>query len=285
MQFTKEEVLQAESISAIKSERVATRRLVLAAGNNPFFDIYKYSENLRQELEKLHKVEIIVETSAVMVDSIAAFRKLLRLIPRFESSQLFYDGTKSFLKSIVPAILISRFFGKGVSLFYYPDQIINAIPRAHIKGMSWCNRVYVGTRYLQRELAEYQVRSEVMLPPVDLNSFPARTISEIQPHILLVHESAVDAGAICAMRAFIMVKHKYPRTTMTVVTSDAIRWQIGVMQLGQNIQGHYYCNPNEQEKIKSAFAIADVFVNCSPSETVTSPLLAAMVSGLPSISF
>jgi len=285
MQFSKEEILQPQSIPAAKSERISTRWLVLSAGKSPFFHASSYADNLQESLTKRHKRAIRVESSNIIADSITSIRKLVRLIPQFDSIQLMYDGTVSFSKSILPAAVIARFFGKRAALLYNPDQIVDEIPRWHRRAMLLCSNVYVGTRYLKRELAKQNVKSEVMLPPVSTSALPARTIREIQPHILLVNNSAVDSGAICAMRAFIMVKHKYPRTTMTVVTDEPVRWLMGVMQLGQNIQGHDYVSPHKEQDVKKIFGEADLFVNCSASEAAPSALLAAMATGMPSISF
>ena len=285
MQFINEEVLQPESYSVSNSEKVARRRLVLSAGKNPFFNAAAYALGLQESLSKRHKRDIRVEFSGIMADSITSIRKLIRMIPRFDSIQLIYDGTASFCKSILPAVVISRFFGKGAALLYYPDQIVDEVPFTHRQAMSLCGHVYVGTRYLQRKLARYNVKSEVMLPPGSVDSLPVRAITAVQPHILLVHNSAVDSGAICIMRAFIMVKRKFPRTTMTVVTNEPVRWPMEVMQLGQSIQGHDYVSSRNEQDIIRAFAEADLFVNFSTSETVPSALLVAMASGLPSISF
>ncbi len=260
MQFSNEEVLQPQSILSVRSERIATKWLVLAAGESPFFDAASYAVDLQQSLSNRLKRTTSVETSGIIAESVASVRKLARLIPQFDSIQLFYDGTVSFSKSIIPAVVISRFFGKGIALLYYPGQIIDEIPRTHRKVMSLCSNVYVGTRYLQRELAKRNVESEVLLPPVTVNSIPVRTISRVQPHILLVHESATDAGAICAAKAAAMVKQKYPRTELTNLTEVP-------------------------QEFRKAFADADIFVNCSASESAPAALLAAMASGMPSISF
>jgi len=285
MPFINEEALQPRSIAAATTESVASRWLVMAAGKNPFFNVAAYAESLQESLVKRHHRDIRVEACGIMADSITSIRKLIRLIPRFDSIQLFFDGTVSFAKSVFPAVVMARFFGKSVALFYYPDPAADEIPPTYRKTMSLCSQVYVGTKYLQRELAQYKVKSEVLPPPVNFDSWPVRVIDEVQPHLLLVHNSAIDSGAICAIRAFIMVKHKYPRTTITVVTQDSIRWMMGVMQLGQNIQGHDYVNPDNEPEFRRAFSQADIFVNCSQSESVPPALLAAMASGLPSISF
>ncbi len=151
--------------------------------------------------------------------------------------------------------------------------------------MSFCNNVFVGTRYLQRELAGQNVASEVMLPPVTVNSLPVRNITEVQPHILLKQNDTTNAGTICVMKAVAMVKQKYPRTELSVMIENFEDWLDSDIDTEQFVQPFDCTISFVPEKFHEDFKKADVFINCSPSETVPQALLAAMASGLPSISF
>jgi len=285
MQSGKEVVLSSKSISGIESARLPLRWLVLAAGKSAYFSLFSYAENLKTELETRFNKSAEVETSAAATDSVASFRKLHRSIPSFDTIQLFYEGTASYFKSILPAVLIARFYGKSTALFYYPNQMVDRIPRLHLKTMSLCDKVFVGSRYQQRELAKYKASSEVLLPTIDIKAWPVRKISSVLPHLLLSDENLSEAGALCAIKAYSLVKQKYPRTTITIISNNSELWSERAEQFGQTLDFENFVNAESTDEIAPAYSTVDIFVNCSLIESTPTELVAALVSGMPVISF
>ncbi len=252
MQFGSEEVLQAQVIAAVKSKRAPSKWLVLGAGKSAFFSAGDFAGKLQEALSNRDKRAVIVESSDVAAHSPTLVRKLARLIQECDAVQLIYDGTRPFHKSILPAAIMARFLGKGVVLWYYPNTVDEKIPRSHRMILKLCQDVYVSSRYFQSDLAKQKINSEVVLPPVNIESWPVRTIDQVQPQIMLNQSDTAEAGIICAMKAVGMVKQKYPRTELLLRIEN--------------------------------FETADIFINCSQSETVPWALLAAMATGLPCIS-
>lgn len=285
MQSGKEVVLSSKSISGVDSARQPLRWLVMAAGKSNYFSLVSYAQNLKTEIGTRFNKSVEVETSVASIDSIASFRKLHRSIPSFDAVQLFYDGTASYFKSILPAVLMARFYGKSTALFYYPNQMVDRIPRLHLKTIPLFDRVFVGSKYQQRELARYNVSSEVLIPPMDTKSWPVRKISSVLPHLLLSDENLSEAGALCAIKAYFLVKQKYPRTTITVISNNPELWSERAEQFGQALDDENFVNPESKDEIIGACAKADVFVNCSLIESAPAALLVALVSGMPVISF
>ncbi|MGH8016599.1 MAG: glycosyltransferase family 4 protein, partial [Candidatus Zixiibacteriota bacterium] len=224
-------------------------------------------------------------TFDLIVDSMSALRKLARQISQFDGVQLIYDGTVSFMRSVFPAVLISRFFGKSVELGYYPARSVEKIPAVHYKIMTFCSNVIVGTRYMQRELARRKVKSDVKMPPIDLSSYPVRTITEVQPRLVVVYDGTEDSAKLCAMLAFYLVQQKYPRTELTIAMSEANNEKMPD-QILELLQSGISLSVNlKNESYAKEFGQSDIFLNCSYLETAPLELLAAMAMGLPSISF
>ena len=285
MQYINEEVLLARAIPAVIPKRVPTKWLILSPGKSAFFSAADYASKLQEFISKRESRAVKVESSDIVPNSLISVRNLIRLIQKFDSIQLFYSGAVSFNKGILPAAIISRFFGKSVALLYYPDQIVDKIPFIHRKTMSLCGNVYLGTRYLQRTLARFKVKSEVMLAPADVKALPMHIIREVQPHILLKQNDTTNAGTICIMKAVAMVKQKYPRTELSVMIENFEEWLDSDIDAEQFVQPFDCTISFVPEKFPENFKKADVYINCSPSETVPLALLAAMASGIPSISF
>lgn len=285
MEFRREEALRAESAQFVGTEKIAPHRLVIHFGHSPFFDAAAYADGLKHKLEKQRGSSVGVEIYSSPIDSLPAFRKLVRAIPKFDAIELIHDGTESFVKNLVPAVLIARFYGKEISLHYYPPDYPDRIPYLHRKVLPLFSRVWAGSHFEQRQLFSFGIKSEVKYPPLNFEAFPVRTITEIQPHILVAHENPGDAGGVSAISAFKMVKEKYPRAVLTVITSDKSPWQTAIENKIHSSQCDYYCEPFNLIELKKVFSEADVFLNVSPSETVSPALLTAMASGMTTISF
>lgn len=285
MRLSKEEILSHKEAAGVESARVDSKWLVMAAGSSSYFSLSAYADKLKAELGRRVNTRVVVETNSENIDSVKSVRNLLRTIPNFDSIQFFYYGTSPFFSSILPAVLIARFYGKNTALFYYPNQIVDRIPRLHIKAMALFERVFVGSKYQQRELAKFNVSSESLLPPFDINSWPVRKIESVLPQLLLSDENLSEAGILCALKAYSLVKQKYPRTAMTVISNNQEYWSASAEQFGLTLDAENFVNPESAASIVRAYAGADVYVNCSLLESAPAPLLAAMISGLPVISF
>lgn len=214
-----------------------------------------------------------------------SIKKLTRIVPQYDSINVFYDGRLPSVKSVLPIAILSRFFGKEVNLFFYPSEDFNKFSRSQYKAISLFKNVVVGSRFMQRELKSRKVEAQVELPFVELSGIKRRVVSGVQPHILLIHNNAEDSGAVCAIRAFKFVKQKYPRTEMTIVTDKANDWQHSRELSGQNISGLNFIDAGDKATINEALEKSDTFINCSLSETIPQPLLVALSAGLPAVSF
>lgn len=277
--------LAVESASAFSAERAAVNYLFVDVTVNQFLNISSLSKEFTISFNNISEKQINTQTCNPDISILDNFKYLSRVIDGFDSIQVFYDGSLSAFANILPVVIISRFFGKQVNLFYYPGEEIEKIKWYHFKIFKLFNRVFVGSRYLQRLLSKKGINAGVQLPFIETSTIQVRKIDEVQPHILLVHDNPDDSGAVCAMRAFKFVKQKYPRTEMTVVTNNMIPWQLSLSFIEQIYNGVHYIESNDLDEVNNAYANTDVFINCNLSETMPIPLLSAMISGMPSISY
>jgi glycosyltransferase involved in cell wall biosynthesis len=244
-----------------------------------------FAENLKRALKPRFEINPKVESLSINVDSVKAFKLLARTIQEFETVQIFYDGSFSFWRSVVPAVLISRFYGKRTALYYYPERSDDKVPGFHRLIMKWCEKVFVGTEYQKRELSKYNTEAEVLYPPVDLTGYAARVISKVQPRLLIIHDDSENTATETAVRAFKIVKQKYPRTEMTIITNEDDGKDLMVNVMMEQIPGIEFMVTLNPDSYASIFKSAEIFLNCSYNEAPSTALVAAMCAGMPVISF
>ena len=158
MSYSKDHILRGNEFAGVIPKERSKTKLIIEAGPDPFAtgraiaEIYKRKLSKTKESQNLTEFVILIE-SAKLSSAYYKWQNFLRLIPSTGSIEIIFTGFGSFIKSVLPLVLIGRFFGKQFSLFYYPGASIDSsVPRFHRAVLSICNRVYVASRFLQRQL-------------------------------------------------------------------------------------------------------------------------------------
>ncbi|MCK4573541.1 MAG: hypothetical protein KAU36_04175, partial [candidate division Zixibacteria bacterium] len=160
------------------------------------------------------------------------FRKLARRLPAFDMVHLFGGPGVSFYGWILPLVLITRFFGKRVLLDCGngvsesgPDEI-GQLTRAVLL---LCDRVLLASDYQVQQAKSVGLRGVYISGSVDLSLVEPRLIESVQPRIVVAGHLDKISNLRCAIRAFKLVKQKYPRTEMLVIGDGPERARLEVM--------------------------------------------------------
>ncbi len=291
MSQSREQILRGHEFAGALTKERSKTRLIIEAGRNPFAtgraiaEIYKLK--LSKSKESLNKADsVILIESAQLSSAYDKWQKFLRLIPRTGSVEIVYTGFGSFLRSVLPLVLLARFFGKRVSLFYYPGESIDGTPgRYHRAVLTICNKVYVASRFLQRQLLRNRIVSKLYLPPCDAKFYEKKEIVSVQPSMLVVEPGGQSAGLLSVIKAFELVKQKYPRAELIVLTHEEHLIELQMCPAMRTLNGVDCRVLDDSDSLRKSFAEADLYINCSFSETVSVAMTCAMSAGLPVISF
>lgn len=291
MSYSKDHILRGDEFAgALPKERSKTK-LIIEAGPDPFATGRAIAEIFKLKLSKSkdskNKTDsVILIESAQLSSAYHKWQNFIRLIPGAGSIEIVFTGFGSFIKSVLPLVLIGRFFGKKVSLFYYPGESIDSsVPRFHRAVLSICNRVYVASRFLQRQLLRQKIASKLYLPPCDSNIYEIKEIVSLQPSLLAVAPDGQSAGLFTLLKAFELVKQKYPRAELIILTHKEHIIKLLLCPLMRSLNGVDCRALDDSDALRKSYAGADLFINCSSSETVSVAMTCAMSAGLPVISF
>ena len=291
MSQSREQILRGHEFAGALTEERSKTRLIIEAGRNPFAtgraiaEIYKLK--LSKSKESLNKADsVILIESAQLSSAYHKWQKFLRLMPGADSVEIVYAGFGPFFKSVLPLVLIGRFFGKKVSLFYYPGESIEGTPGWFVRAvLTICDRVFVASRFLQRQLLRKKIKSKLYLPPCDAKFYEKKEIVSVQPSLLVVERKGQSAGLFTLLKAFELVKQKYPRTELIVLTHEKYLIELQMCAAMRTLNGVDCRVLDDSDSLRKSFAEADLYINCSSSETVAVAMTCAMSAGLPVISF
>jgi len=291
MSQSREQILRGHEFAGFFTKERSKTRLIIEAGPNPFgtgraiAEIYKLK--LSESKDSLMKADSVILIEFSQLSSVYHnWQNFLRLIPSAGSIEIIYTGSGSFMNSVLPLVLLGRFFGKKVSLFYYPGESIDGAPGwFHRAVLSICVRVYVASRFLQRQLLRQRIETKLYLPPCDAQIYEIKEIVSLQPSMLVVEPGGQSAGLFTLLKAFELVKQKYPRAELTIVTKEKHLATLELLLAGRNMHGTKAKSMAAITLLIQSFSEADLYINCSSSETVSIAMTCAMSAGLPVISF
>ncbi|MEW6411673.1 MAG: glycosyltransferase family 4 protein [Candidatus Zixiibacteriota bacterium] len=214
-------------------------------------------------------------------------RKIVARVSRFRVLHVFCGYGESLVLFLVPVILIGRFFGKQVILDYQsPVGLYRRIGRSRLLPRLWrvCDRVVVPSVYLQQLVNSFGGRAFYQQPLLHVGNIVPRVVSRVQPHLAVCTDLEREHNVACAIRAFELVKRKYPRTELTIVGVGRQRRGLESFVLGRKLNGVHFVDGSGYRERQKVLASADVYVNCSSVDFLSAATIEAFASGLPVVS-
>lgn len=217
------------------------------------------------------------------VPTVGALRSFVRSVPACDIVHCNLAEPETWTMSALGQVLMARFFGKpvvadlGFSInaesFEHPPVILRMI-------LGLCTVAVVTSEHAAAILARSGVKAVQIPEALATYEFTDRRVNSVQPQILTAYPHADQVAAESVVKAFRLVKAKYPRTEMTILADDSDH--VACRQLIDERERSCITvaaggNANETA---SYFAGADMFVNASVAGGLR-PMLKAMASGLP----
>jgi glycosyltransferase involved in cell wall biosynthesis len=290
-----------ESIALIAREldeapNAPTRRLLLVdcAGDSGSLERNPIMAGLRNESWSVTVLPVPSALSAARgvsvsrFDRLAAgirfFRSLARAIQRHPIIFLQAGSEASLLGLALPVIVLSRFFGKKVLLRLTTADIELLLDRRErfvVPLLKQASEVIVGSRYLQKSLARSRVSATVLVSPVSLDGVSHRVIEQLQPRILMTAPLNVDNNPLCALRAFRLVKQKYPRAELIIAGNGPLRASIERGVKANRLFGVEFVAASSPAETARLYTECDLYLNSSSVDETPPGLARAFAAGLP----
>ncbi|HKK20763.1 MAG TPA: glycosyltransferase family 4 protein [candidate division Zixibacteria bacterium] len=217
----------------------------------------------------------------------SVIRSLLRKISSFDAVFIEYTTGISFLRLVLPAILLAKFFGKKVVLNY---RHYAGFARLYDGGpiqnrlFGLCDRVLVLSDFQHHRLERFRLRSGFL--PEYLRAAPSepKKIESLQPKILVAGPIEKISNLNCVLKAYRLVKQKYPRTELVIAGDGTRKRSLMALVNREKIPGVTFRSLRTLDELNELFGEADLFVNCSYLDYLPATMIEAAAHGLPIIS-
>ncbi len=219
--------------------------------------------------------------------NLTVLRTLVRRIGEFDAVFLHYTSGTSFAGLVLPIILLTKFFGKKVVLDYrqYAEfaRIYDGGPIQN-RVLGLCDRVMMLSEFQHHRLERYNLRGGYLPEYLRTSRTELKKIESLQPRILVAGPLEKISNTICVIKAYRLVKQKYPRTELIVAGEGTKRQGLEELVRREKLPGITFRSMNSIAEMEALMNEADLFVNCSYLDYLPAPLLEAAASGLPIIS-
>ncbi len=219
----------------------------------------------------------------------ALSRRLRRMIPRYRGLHVVACPFSPLVLQLTLPLVLGRFYGVPAIVdlrFGVTEEAVLSPGRSTRKILSLAHAILVGSESPAVRLARLGLPATVASLVVDGERFRARAIETVQPRILarLPASGPDDAGRASLkvlLKAFELVKHKYPRTELRVLCD----WGSPSAELSDDHgSGVRIEVAAHDDQVIRAYEWADVYVNPAILSTSLMALAHALACGLPVVS-
>jgi glycosyltransferase involved in cell wall biosynthesis len=184
-------------------------------------------------------------------------------------------------------VFLAKFSGKKIAIHVHLSHFgswFRRWGRLTSRVLRQADVLVVHSQHLKEMVGSFGLRSRRMSCLVDAELFPYRRIERVQPRILVVQSLEARNGLTTVIRAFGLVKQKYPRSELVVVGDGSQRDELERMVAGERLHGVDFTGRVSRRRIAELFRSADLYFNAVSGADVPVAVLEALASGLPIIS-
>lgn len=211
-------------------------------------------------------------------------RHLIRQIPRYDVVHVHGGDSKDIVRLALPALVLARFFGKRTVLHLTSadtERFLDSRGGWFHPFLKAADAIVVGSRYLQKTVGRSHLGSTILTSPVDLETIVHRKRQALQPRILVDCDLEPERNVACALKAFRLVKQKYPRAEITIIGEGSRFDALHRLAAGFNVHGVSFAGRTEPSQTGTIYDDHDLFLVSSSQDESPSSLVRAFAAGLP----
>jgi glycosyltransferase involved in cell wall biosynthesis len=215
---------------------------------------------------------------------ITSFRNLVRRLSFCDVAHITGASAGQILKDALPTLVLARFLGKRTVLHFVTPEIETLLEK-HRRLLSPVLKLadvrVVGSRHLQKALTRVGLSASVLVAPVSPDGVTFRVRKRLQPKILVVTALEPDANVQAAVRAFRLVKQKYPRAELVVIGEGSQRHNLENLVNRAQIAGVEFRGKVAVAGVARVMDECDLFLHAPLADESPTALVKAFAAGLP----
>jgi glycosyltransferase involved in cell wall biosynthesis len=193
----------------------------------------------------------------------------------------------SFVLAPLPAMMAARSFGKRVILNYHSGEADDHLTRWGALVHPWlrlADEIVVPSEYLREVFARYGYAARVIRNVIDTARFQYRERDPLCPCLLSSRNLERHYGVDTVLRAFALLKTRYPSATLTVAGWGSQDTALRDLAVSLGVDGISFVGRQEPPEMANLYDWAHIFLNASIIDNQPVSILEAFSSGLPVVS-
>ncbi len=262
-------------------QAVQASRLLQKLGHEPslWIGFLPINPRLRSPLHVLQKPKYL----RTVVTFILYTSKLLWTLPGYEVLHVFSAGLTSYSLWTIPALLISKLYGKRVILNYRDGQGEQHIQtfRSAKPTIRMADTIIAPSDFLVDVFARHGIPARSIFNIIDLDRFIYRQRKKLRPVFMTNRILEPLYNVECLLRAFAVIQHRYPEASLTIAHDGPSRPSLEKLARDLRLCNTRFIGRVPHDRVPSLYNDADIYVTTPNIDCMPGSLLECFASGLP----
>jgi glycosyltransferase involved in cell wall biosynthesis len=226
-------------------------------------------------LQKIKYVRTVVTT-------LYCIALLLWRVRQYDIIHVFSASYYSYSLSVIPALFISRLYGKKSILNYRSGEAEDHLEnwRTAVPTIRWADEIVVPSGYLVDVFARYGLRARAIHNIVELDRFSYRERVPLRPKFLTSRLLEPLYNVTCVLRAFAIIQQQYPEATLTIAADGFLRSELEQLARDLKLRKAEFIGFVPFEKMPALYDAADIYLSATNIDNMPSSITESMACGL-----
>jgi L-malate glycosyltransferase len=207
---------------------------------------------------------------------------LLWRVRQYDIIHIFCASYYSYSLSAIPALFISRLYGKKSIINYRSGEAEDHLEtwRTAVATLRWADEIVVPSGYLVDVFGRYGLRASAIHNIVELDRFSFRERQPLRPVFLTSRLLEPLYNVPCVLRAFAIIQESYPDAKLTIAADGFLRGELEALARDLKLRNAEFIGFVRFEDMPALYDSADIYLSATSIDNMPSSLTESMASGL-----
>lgn len=207
---------------------------------------------------------------------------MLWRVRKYDIIHVFSASYYSYSLSVIPALFISRLYGKKSILNYRSGEAEDHLEnwRTAVPTIRWADETVVPSGYLVDVFARHGLRARAIHNIVELDRFTFRERHPLRPVFLTSRLLEPLYNVPCVLRAFAIIQQQYPDASLTIAADGYLRADLEAFAQDLKLRNAEFIGFVPFEKMPGLYDSADIYLSATSIDNMPSSLTESMACGL-----
>src|SRR5688572_8813385 len=207
---------------------------------------------------------------------------LLWRVRKYDIIHIFCASYYSYSLSAIPALYITRLFGKKSVLNYRSGEAQDHLEnwRTAVPTLKLADVIVVPSGYLVDVFARHGLRARAIYNIVELDRFTYRERQPLRPIFLTSRLLEPLYNVPCVLRAFAIIQQHYPDAKLTIAADGYLRRELEALARELKLRNAEFIGFVKFDDMPALYDSADIYLSATSIDNMPSSITESMACGL-----